>query len=165
MRKIMTSSTLKNLPGSRQIDVGCFKIGLGDNGISRFGGKDYGGLLIQNRQLKFVRLNFTSARSLVYINNQKSCIELTTFARQNRIVYKSRHYVVPLQPQRTRQCTLEATRLDSCTSPQSSSICTTIIRKCFVRTTNKANMRSCSTLRYPTSDAATSRYIVSNRCT
>jgi hypothetical protein len=48
MRKIMTSSSLMNLPASRQIDVGCFKIGLGDNGISRFGGKDYGGLLIQS---------------------------------------------------------------------------------------------------------------------
>jgi hypothetical protein len=35
MRKIMTSSTLKNLPAFRQIDVGCFKIGLGDNGIRR----------------------------------------------------------------------------------------------------------------------------------
>jgi hypothetical protein len=47
MRKIMTSSTLKNLPAFRQINVG-FKIGLGDNGISRFGGKDYGRLLIQS---------------------------------------------------------------------------------------------------------------------
>jgi len=30
------------------VSLGCFKIGLGDNGISRFGGKDYGGLLIQS---------------------------------------------------------------------------------------------------------------------
>jgi hypothetical protein len=73
--------------------VSCFKIGLGDNGISRFGGKDYGGLLLHSWQFKFIRLNFTSVRSLVYINNNKSRIELTTFARQNRIVNELRLYV------------------------------------------------------------------------
>ena len=38
MRKIMISSTSKNLAASSQIDVGFlfFKIGLGDNGVSRF---------------------------------------------------------------------------------------------------------------------------------
>jgi hypothetical protein len=62
------------------------------------------------------------------------------------------------------QLARSSTRLNSCTSSQSSPNYSSAIRTALAWSINKAHTRSCSILRYPTLDATTSKYIVSNRC-
>jgi hypothetical protein len=57
-----------------------------------------------------------------------------------------------------------STRLNSCTSSQSSPNCNSAIRIALAWSINKAYTWSCNMLKYPTLNAITSKCIVSNRC-
>jgi hypothetical protein len=62
------------------------------------------------------------------------------------------------------QLAQSSTRLNSCTSSQSSPDCSSAIRTALAWRINKAHTQSCSMLRCRTLDATTLKCIVSNRC-